>query len=107
MGDAQAQALCVAIQHHDSALAAAAERGVLEALDGSCRTPIAAYAHIVNGEIRLSAEALSEDGKQRRTGSGSAPAMGLAEAAALGRSVGEHIRDAGGAALAAIIAGTG
>jgi len=107
MGDAQAQALCAAIQHHDSALAAAAERGVLEALDGSCRTPIAAYAHIVNGEIRLSAEALSEDGKQRWTGSGSAPAMGLAEAAALGRSVGEHIRDAGGAALAAIIAGTG
>jgi hydroxymethylbilane synthase len=107
IGDDAAQALCDAIQHHESALAAAAERGVLEALDGSCRTPIAAYALIANGEIRLSAEALSEDGKQRWAGSGSAPASSLAEAAALGRQVGEHIRQAGGAALAAIISGTG
>ncbi|MCH8489693.1 MAG: hydroxymethylbilane synthase [Oceanicaulis sp.] len=107
LGDEAAQALCDAIQHHASALAAAAERGVLEALDGSCRTPIAAYAHIVQGEIRLSAEALSADGKQRWTDSGAAPAAGLAEAAALGRAVGERIREAGGPALAAIIAGTG
>lgn len=107
VGDSAAQALCDAIQHHDSALAAAAERGVLEALDGSCRTPIAAYAHIVQGEIRLSAEALSEDGRQRWTDKGSAPVAGLAQAAALGHAVGARIREAGGAALAAIIAGTG
>ncbi len=107
VGDDAAQALCGAIQHHHSALAAAAERGVLEALDGSCRTPIAAYAQLTDGEIRLSAEALSEDGKQRWPDQGSAPTAGLAEAAALGRAVGERIRQAGGAALAAIIAGTG
>ncbi|KAA5802310.1 hydroxymethylbilane synthase [Alkalicaulis satelles] len=106
-GDEEAEALCAAIQHPDSALAAAAERGVLEALDGSCRTPIAAHATLDNGRIRLRAEALSTDGQQVWRDAGEAPVGGLEDAAELGRHVGEAIRKAGGAALAEIIAGTG
>lgn len=39
-----------------------AERTFLEALEGNCRTPIAAYAEIVNGQLRLHGRVLSEDG---------------------------------------------
>src|ERR1700744_2937725 len=40
--DDWARSLCEAIGHADSAIAVAAERAFLAALDGSCRTPIAA-----------------------------------------------------------------
>jgi hydroxymethylbilane synthase len=38
---------------------------LLEALDGSCRTPIAAYAMLDGANIYLRGEAVAPDGKQR------------------------------------------
>src|SRR5690606_34766731 len=63
--DAAARALCASVDHAESALRIAAERGFLEALDGSCRTPIAALAEIGPDGLRLRVEALTPDGKQR------------------------------------------
>jgi hydroxymethylbilane synthase len=45
------------------AIATTAERAFLEALDGSCRTPIAALATARNGELSFLGEVLTVDGK--------------------------------------------
>jgi hydroxymethylbilane synthase len=48
--DATTRALLAPLDHRDTAVAVAAERAFLAALDGSCRTPIAGHA-IVSGDI--------------------------------------------------------
>lgn len=66
-----------------------AEREVMRVINGSCYTPLAAYATLVDGNIiELHAELLSEDGKKVAK----AHATGhKAEAQALGRQVGERL----------------
>ena len=80
---------------HDAVSAACvtAERAMLAALDGSCRTPIAGLAELAGAQLRLRALLLAEDGSAecRAEGAGTA---GNAEA--LGREIGERLRrDAG------------
>ncbi|HET9160015.1 MAG TPA: hydroxymethylbilane synthase, partial [Caulobacteraceae bacterium] len=53
------------INHHPTALAIAAERGALEALEGSCRTAIGAHARLVANDIDIVVEALTPDGRER------------------------------------------
>ncbi len=55
----------------EHAITTTAERAFLEALDGSCRTPIAALAKITEGTLSFLGEVLTPDGKHcwRRTGS--------------------------------------
>ena len=55
------------VLNHDgpTAIAVAAERGALEALEGSCRTAIAAHARLVGNRISLVVEALTPDGAER------------------------------------------
>ncbi len=48
-----------------AALAVAAERGAMTALEGSCRTAIGAYAEAIGGRLRLTAEMLAPDGSAR------------------------------------------
>jgi len=67
----------------------AAERAFLKALDGSCRTPIAGYATINDKKITLKAQVLSADGTKNFTDSQTVP---LAEAAQMGKSLGNKIR---------------
>lgn len=107
--DEEARAALAPLNHADSHIAAAAERGVLEALDGSCRTPIAAYAMIDGANIYLRGEAVAPDGKQRwfEEVRATLPDTTPAAAAALGRELGSAIRKAGGSALEQVIAGTG
>jgi hydroxymethylbilane synthase len=74
-------------------LATTAERAFLEALDGSCRTPIAALATEVEGMLSFLGEVLTPDGKHcwRRQETiilGDAP---LAAARALGLKLGTEI----------------
>lgn len=47
----------------EHAIATTAERAFLEALDGSCRTPIAAKAAIVDGKLSFLGEVLTPDGR--------------------------------------------
>ena len=70
-----------------------AERSLLEALDGSCRTPVAALAEASGGDIQLRGALFMPDGsmswRTERRG-------GLNEAATVGREAGRQLRMAAG-----------
>jgi hydroxymethylbilane synthase len=88
-----------ALRHAPTAVAVAAERGALEALEGSCRTAIGAHARIEQELLVLTVEALTPDGADRFRRDASLPLGGLtghAEAHALGFSIGRDIRAAAG-----------
>jgi hydroxymethylbilane synthase len=99
--DKEARMLCARLDHAESALRVAAERGLLEALDGSCRTPIAALAELTPAGLRLRAEALTPDGKRRWRRDETRAVAGPEDAAALGRTLGASIRAEAGDALEA------
>jgi len=80
---------------HDepSAACVLAERSMLAALDGSCRTPIAGLARIDGDRLSLDALLLSPDGTAERRGSLAGP---VSDAASIGAALGEQLRrDAG------------
>lgn len=66
-----------------------AERALLAALDGSCRTPIAALAEIDGGRLSLYARIIRPDGTQCHEGRLSGA---VADAARIGREVGARLR---------------
>ena len=72
----------------------AAERGFLEALDGSCRTPIGALARLNDNHLHFLGEVLSPDGKTRwrREERVALSSDAKADAAQLGRKLGAEIR---------------
>ncbi len=90
IADSRANALLAAIDHRATALAVVAERALLAALDGSCRTPIAALAEI-GGSTGLHLRALlaTPDGSRLwRTERRGAPE----DAARIGRDAGAELR---------------
>ena len=92
-----------ALRHEPTSLAVAAERGAMAALEGSCRTPIGAYARFDEGRLKLVVEALSPDGRFRfrREGDAELSATSEPHAAArdLGAALGEAVRKEGGDAI--------
>ena len=67
--DARATALVAAVDHAPTHQAVAAERALLAALGGDCRSPVAAYARWqADGALRLDAEIFSEDGAEHVAG---------------------------------------
>jgi hydroxymethylbilane synthase len=62
-GDAKTLALLTPLNIAEHAVTTAAERAFLQALDGSCRTPIAALAKIADGKLIFLGEVLTPDGK--------------------------------------------
>jgi len=88
--DTATREILKAIDDPETGARVAAERAVLEVLDGSCRTPIAALAEIADGRMRLRAKMLTPDGRR----SESADITGdVADADALGRRAGNAIRE--------------
>jgi hydroxymethylbilane synthase len=83
-----------ALNHGPSALTVAAERGALEALEGSCRTAMGAYARIEGGMLKLIVEALTPDGTERFRREGEVSVDG--DVRALGRALGEAVKAEGG-----------
>jgi hydroxymethylbilane synthase len=83
-----------ALNHGPSALTVAAERGALEALEGSCRTAMGAYARIEGGVLKLIVEALTPDGAERFRREGEVSIGG--DVRALGRELGEAVKAEGG-----------
>lgn len=92
-----------ALDHAPTGLAVAAERGALEALEGSCKTAIGAFAWFEAGRLHLIAEALAPDGTLRFRHQGDAELAQAADQAgaarALGLSLGQAIRDEAGDAI--------
>jgi len=83
-----------------TALAVAAERGAMTALEGSCRTAVGAHAEITGDRLRLTTEMLAPDGSARWRRAGEtgdlAGADGLAQARALGLRLGSEVHAAAG-----------
>ena len=92
------------IDHAETRAAATAERACLAALDGSCRTPIAAHLFDRGEDWQLVGEVLALDGQQRWRADGTCR-KGASEAqlVALGRTVGADIRAAAGGKLPAFV----
>jgi len=99
--DADAARAVSPLNHLPSALALQAERAFLKALDGSCRTPLAAHAVLEGDRLVIRGEALLPDGSERWQDQREGP---MADAGDLGRELGEAIRRAGGDRLARVIA---
>ncbi len=70
----------------------AAERAFLRALDGSCRTPIAALAIYKDGALEFHGELLSDDGSKIWREKENLQNATIETAAALGKKLGEKIK---------------
>ncbi len=91
--DERMRQLLVPLNDLDCAACVAAERAMLAALDGSCRTPIAGLATIVGDRLHLEALLLSPDGDAERRGQISGA---IGDAVALGTELGERLRRGAG-----------
>ena len=88
--DVELHELLAAIEDREARIVATAERALLGALDGSCRTPIGAYAQLgADGVVRLTGLIARPDGSYLLRDSIEGPAM---EAERLGRTLGERLR---------------
>ncbi len=93
IGDARMEQLLAPIRHERTAYSLACERAFLAALDGSCRTPIAALALVEGDRISFSGMILTPDGREAHDIS----VEGLAtDAAAIGSRAGAEIRGRAG-----------
>ncbi|MHB8286996.1 MAG: hydroxymethylbilane synthase [Caulobacteraceae bacterium] len=94
------QAWAMALHHAPSALLIAAERGALEALEGSCRTAMGAFARVDGQTLHLIVEALVPDGSARWRREASLPLAGdpapEGAARALGLKLGLEVKAEGG-----------
>jgi hydroxymethylbilane synthase len=87
-----------ALADRPATLAVAAERGALEALEGSCRTAVGAHARLEGETLLLVVEALTPDGRERfrREARLTLGADAETAARALGLDLGVQIRAEGG-----------
>lgn len=81
------------LHHAETGIRIAAERALLAALDGSCKTPIAALAEMQGGRVRLRGLILTPDGRQCHEIARDSVA---ADAERLGAECGAELRAAGG-----------
>jgi hydroxymethylbilane synthase len=82
------------LHHAATDAAVTAERACLAELEGSCRTPIAAYAVLTpDGQLHLRALIAKPDGSQLYRDERTGP---VAEAARLGRDSGRHLKSLAG-----------
>lgn len=95
-----------ALNHEPTGLEVAAERGALEALEGSCRTAVGAHAQMDGNRLTLTVEALTPDGRLRFRQADSVTLEAAAthseqraKAAALGLRLGLAVKAEGGALL--------
>jgi len=90
--DVGTRAVLASMHHPATAVCIAAERGVLIALDGDCKTPIAAYAERSDERMRLRAFVSAPDGSRARRDELSIPwPTSEQEAASAGASLGRRL----------------
>jgi hydroxymethylbilane synthase len=87
-GDDTTRALLAPILDEETAIALAAERAFLRVLDGSCKTPIGAYARIDGSNVAFHAIVLKPDGSQVFETAVSGP---ISDAALLGEAAGKDL----------------
>ncbi len=79
-----------------TALAVAAERGAMRALEGSCHTAIGAHATITENKLSLTVEMLAPDGSARWRRNGVLDGTDSADAKGLGERLGAEVHAAAG-----------
>lgn len=89
IGDDALEALLARIHDHTTALCVHAERSLMLALDGTCRSPIAAHAVIDGHYLSLRGQVLAPDGSASETGQIMAP---IADGMHIGRELGNALR---------------
>jgi hydroxymethylbilane synthase len=93
--DVDLQELLLTMQHAETALRAAAERGVMTAVEGDCKTPVAAYAERRGDEMLLRGLLAEEDGSRLRRDEIRVPwPTDLNEAHQLGLDLGKRLKSA-------------
>ena len=92
-GQAWLRSLLEPLHDHGTAACVTAERAMLAALDGSCRTPIAGLAEIVGGRLILEGLLLTPDGSAEIRAKTSGD---HAQAEILGTELGRELRRRGG-----------
>ena len=99
--DARVNDMLGACENQSARIEIEAERAFLEALDGSCRTPIGALARVNGGALAFSGETLTPNGsaRWRRVETITLGANPIAQARALGAQLGGEIRDEAGDAI--------
>ena len=92
-GDERVAVLLARVAHAETSMAFAAERGVMIAVEGSCQTPVAAYAVREAGRLWLRGFLAEPDGSNVRRGERREawPAT-AADAERIGRSLGVELR---------------
>jgi hydroxymethylbilane synthase len=100
--DSRVRNALTALEEVDARIEIETERAFLAALDGSCRTPIAALARKHGASLDFTGEALTPDGtaRWRRRETIALGANAIADARALGDRLGTEIREEAGEALA-------
>lgn len=90
--DQKTASLLDGIHCGQTGLCCAAERAAVAALDGSCFSPIGAYA-VINGKtLHLRVAYLSGDGKQKYEETQSCEAPGVSEAVQCGQAAGKRLK---------------
>jgi hydroxymethylbilane synthase len=64
MRDPEVAMFVASIDDAPTSIALAAERAFLAELDGSCRTPIAGHARVIDGRLRFHGLVISPDGRE-------------------------------------------
>jgi len=94
--DVSVSKVVASLNHETTELAIMAERAFLRALDGSCRTPIAALAEIKEGRLNFRGEVIAKDGSICFARSERLDAPSLDTAFAMGFRLGHDIREEAG-----------
>jgi hydroxymethylbilane synthase len=92
----EAREICRRLEHTETRIAVTAERAVLAALGGGCQVPIGAHATLDGSTIQIRAIVVSPDGAQVIRKDSSGP---VADAATLGRALGDELLAEGGAKI--------
>lgn len=83
------------LRDKETALAASAERALMQELRGGCRVPLGAWARFDGSKMKLDAAVLSPDGTECVKRSSSRACASMAEAIVLGRDLACEMIDAG------------
>jgi hydroxymethylbilane synthase len=94
--DDRVNALLAPLNDPETAVRVMAERACLAVLDGSCRTPIAAFAELDGGVLRLRALIALPDGSRVHRQETTAAVPSLSAARTLGEQIGRRLKEMAG-----------
>ena len=92
VGDENVAKALAPLHDLETATCVAAERGVMAALEGDCKTPLAAYARRDGNEMELAAFIAEPDGTKLRRARERSPWPNERAAAAFGREIGMRLK---------------